>query len=655
MVSKSSLVQWMLMLIILAAVTVLTVFSWQRGAAESLSGEILINPLGNLETGENGAQVVFEVSLSEFPDSSVIVPFASSDDSEASVEPAMLTFSPMNWNVPQEVVVTGVDDDSVDGDQVYTLVVGEVFSIDPDFNDLDPADILMTNLDDDYVGVLIEPATSLILREGEEIAFTIRLSSRPEAGVSLFLTSGDPTLGVLSKETITIQPADWNVPVMVTITGVEDTSYNVTKIFPIVLSPLVSSDPLYHGFDPTDLVVKKLDNEYQTFSPSCFNNFAVTTQMIYEDYFEINQGWEIIAEGQYSSEYSDAKLVLRHETSNFNVRAIAPVSAADMPVGYSLSVDARIAPGAHPGTKLGVLFDWQSVSQFYRFYVEAGSNQYFIQKFDTTYQTIAFGDLPNGIDFFQFHTLAVERDGAAIRVYFDQSLLIELNDTTYNGGIGGLIVIAPLNLPIGSAAEGEFDKFTLQHTGYNFLNQYESDAALLGWELITTSDQLIDISGGVLTIKQLDQAESARAIAPVPEFLIPERYIIEARIRLVSGSDVETKTGILFDWIDPSSHYRYIILPGTMQYAIQKMEGSYQSLVIGALPPGFDPAVSHKLRLERDGLLIKAYLDGQLLVSYLEADNLHGRCGLTVIAPSSLEEGEFAAAEFDFFEVRALY
>lgn len=623
--------------------------------AAPLAGEVLISTPSNLETGENGQQVEFDVWLSEQPDSSVLVPFSSTDPNEGVPDLSMLTFSPMNWNIPQKVIVTGVDDDVIDGNQVYSLVVGVVFSIDPDFNNVDPADIDILNLDNDYAGIVTDTQGPLVLREGEEVSFALRLASRPSAVVSVNLSSSDPESGTLSVDHLSIDPADWNVPVPVTILGVEDILYNATKDFEIDISPLVSSDPMYNGFDPTDILVSKLDNEYRLFSTMNFNNFAITTQMVFEDYFEGDRGWEIIAEALYSSEYVAGALHLRHELGNYNVRAIAPASADEMPAGYRVSVDARLALGAHPATKLGILFDWQAVSRFYRFIVDAGSNQYFVQKFSTTYQTIASGELPPGTDYFASHNLTTERDGAAIRVYFDGVLLVELNDVTYTGGRAGIIVIAPVSMPGGISAEGEFDNFTVQHTGYSFQNLFASAAALEGWELVSTGNNTIDAVGGVLAVQQLDQAESVRAIAPLPVFRFPDRYVIETKIVLMVGSNVDTKVGILFDWVDPSSHYRYIILPGTLQYAIQKLDGSYQSLVIGSLPAGFDPGIPHKLRLERDGSLIRAYLDGRVLTVYAKTDELTGKCGLTVIAPSSLESGEFAGAEFDFIEVRGLY
>jgi len=52
----------------------------------------------------------------------VTVGLSSSDASEGTVSPASLTFTAANWNTPQTVTVTGVDDPQVDGSVAYTII-----------------------------------------------------------------------------------------------------------------------------------------------------------------------------------------------------------------------------------------------------------------------------------------------------------------------------------------------------------------------------------------------------------------------------------------------------------------------------------------------------------------------------------------------------
>ena len=80
----------------------------------------------------------------------MVITVSSSDLDEATVDKALLTFTPDNWDTAQTVTVTGVDDPAVDGDQSTTITV----SVDDDNSDnaFDPlADqtVLVTTTDDD--------------------------------------------------------------------------------------------------------------------------------------------------------------------------------------------------------------------------------------------------------------------------------------------------------------------------------------------------------------------------------------------------------------------------------------------------------------------------------------------------------------------------
>ncbi|GAG42556.1 unnamed protein product, partial [marine sediment metagenome] len=83
---------------------------------------IRVSPTAGLVTSESGAQATFNVVLDIAPTADVTIDLASSDSSEGTVSPASLTFTPTDWSIPQSVAVTGVDDVSVDGDIVYSVV-----------------------------------------------------------------------------------------------------------------------------------------------------------------------------------------------------------------------------------------------------------------------------------------------------------------------------------------------------------------------------------------------------------------------------------------------------------------------------------------------------------------------------------------------------
>ena len=81
---------------------------------------------GSTIVSESGTTDTFTAVLTAQPNSNVVLSVVSSDLTEATVSPAMLTFTPASWNVAQTVTVTGVDDSLIDGSVVSTVTVSVV-------------------------------------------------------------------------------------------------------------------------------------------------------------------------------------------------------------------------------------------------------------------------------------------------------------------------------------------------------------------------------------------------------------------------------------------------------------------------------------------------------------------------------------------------
>ena len=78
---------------------------------------------GSTSVSESRTTDSFTVVLTAQPTSNVVLSVISVDNGEATVSPATLTFTTANWNVTQSVIVTGVNDDLVDGPQTSTVTV----------------------------------------------------------------------------------------------------------------------------------------------------------------------------------------------------------------------------------------------------------------------------------------------------------------------------------------------------------------------------------------------------------------------------------------------------------------------------------------------------------------------------------------------------
>ena len=77
---------------------------------DSDAAGFFVTPISGLTTTEAGGRAHFTVVLNTQPSADVTIALSSSNPSEGTVSPASLTFTSDNWNTPQTVDVTGIDD-----------------------------------------------------------------------------------------------------------------------------------------------------------------------------------------------------------------------------------------------------------------------------------------------------------------------------------------------------------------------------------------------------------------------------------------------------------------------------------------------------------------------------------------------------------------
>ncbi|MBW1880426.1 MAG: hypothetical protein JRJ84_18875, partial [Deltaproteobacteria bacterium] len=101
-----------------------------------------------LVVDEEGGTAAFEVVLTSEPTATVEILATSNDEDEGTVSPATMSFSAADWDVPKEVVVTGVDDEESDGNRLFAIDL-ESRSVDDAYDDLPIPGVHVSNLDDD--------------------------------------------------------------------------------------------------------------------------------------------------------------------------------------------------------------------------------------------------------------------------------------------------------------------------------------------------------------------------------------------------------------------------------------------------------------------------------------------------------------------------
>jgi Ca2+-binding RTX toxin-like protein len=112
---------------------------------------IAITPIGAATTTEAGGTTSFSIVLRRKPIAAVVIPLYSSEPTEGTVNVTSVTFTPANWNIPQVVTITGVNDSRIDGNHTYSIITGPAQSTDPLYNNFNASDFAVTNLDNDGI------------------------------------------------------------------------------------------------------------------------------------------------------------------------------------------------------------------------------------------------------------------------------------------------------------------------------------------------------------------------------------------------------------------------------------------------------------------------------------------------------------------------
>jgi hypothetical protein len=222
--------------------------------------------------GENAGTGTFTVRLNTQPQSNVVLGVSSSATAEGTVAPATLTFTNLNWNTPQTVTVTGVNDsiDKVVNDTSDIVITVVDASSDNQYDPLTDQTVVATFTDDDVAGFTVTPTTLTVAENAGTGTFTVKLNTQPTPDVVVSLTSSAVTQGTVSPATLTFTSANWNTTQTVTVTGVNDlidTAANDTANIVVAIVD-ASSDDQYDPLTDKTVVVTFTDDDTASYTVS---------------------------------------------------------------------------------------------------------------------------------------------------------------------------------------------------------------------------------------------------------------------------------------------------------------------------------------------------------------------------------------------------
>jgi hypothetical protein len=187
------------------------------------------------------------------------------DLTEGNIPLIPLSFDNTDWNIPQQVTITGVDDLDVDGDQAY-MIQFLVVSNDAKYHYIDVDEVSVTNLDNDKVGINVYPQSNLQTDEsGETDIFYVVLNALPTAPVTITLQSSDESEGMVSLDSLTFTPYNFSTPQRVIVTGVPDDIDDGDQPYMIITGSAKSDDDNYNGEEVADVSVTNIDDDQAGF------------------------------------------------------------------------------------------------------------------------------------------------------------------------------------------------------------------------------------------------------------------------------------------------------------------------------------------------------------------------------------------------------
>ena len=173
-------------------------------------------------TIEEGGEGIYTVVLNTEPAAGVTVTATAGGD--LTVDPAVLAFTALNWDRPQEVRVTAGEDEDA-SDETESITHG-VTSTDSGYIGVVVDEVRVTIADDEGAGgpgvgeELTVSTTRLRITEGNMGSYTVVLNREPASGVTVAVSAGGDL--TVDPAVLTFTATDWNTPQEVMVTAGED-------------------------------------------------------------------------------------------------------------------------------------------------------------------------------------------------------------------------------------------------------------------------------------------------------------------------------------------------------------------------------------------------------------------------------------------------
>ena len=176
----------------------------------------------SLSLSENESKVML-ISLSEKPTNNQVVTVSLGNEALASINKTKFTFTPTNWNVPQELIVTAKHRVDIFKNESTKV------RFDTPYYDRLSIPVNITNIDVPVWGNIVPSINMIEVNEGASTALTVTLDKQPSLSQTFNVYVGNTSVASAMPSKITFNKDNWSIPQTITITGIHDKESLVNK------------------------------------------------------------------------------------------------------------------------------------------------------------------------------------------------------------------------------------------------------------------------------------------------------------------------------------------------------------------------------------------------------------------------------------------
>ncbi len=324
------------------------------------AGVIVTPTNGTTEVSEGGLTDSYTVALATQPSGAVTI--AINPNSELSSDLSTLSFNPANWNIPQAIAVSAVDDSDVEGLHSGSISHSIVSGSGDYDTGLAIASLTATITDNDSITpgleIIESGGNTTVTEGGNGDNLSLRLTAEPEDDVILTLIpDGQLDLGVADSGTVdlTFTPSNWNQAQAITVNAVDDSFVEGNHSGDINYS-IASADEEYEELAIATTTVSITDNEIApsiTILPT--DGGTEVSESGLTDIYQISMSSQPTAPVTFSINTNNEQIQLNRNTLTFSpsnwqtIRSIQ-VSAIDdnLPEGDNTFTLTHSATSADP-------------------------------------------------------------------------------------------------------------------------------------------------------------------------------------------------------------------------------------------------------------------------------------------------------------------